>query len=144
MEAAIHDKDEKLKSLEATVKKLKIKRFEETVKLPDGSSRTTVSEFTDSEESSSKLTDSDRKTPDVKLPSLPASQLRASREYPLGVIALVDTHLGWAAGLSWELLELRLPFLPVARLSMGLAAGQEITGGLQGFGVAGLRFAPRK
>jgi hypothetical protein len=145
LKTALLNKDEKLRSLEATIRKLKTSRFISETQLPDGTIHRSVSEFAESEESSTRIVDSVKTTPTVALPTLPPppAAVRSDRDFPLGVFAFVDTSLGWAAGPSWELIEIRPPLLPAARVSVGVGAGQR-SGSLQGVAFVGLRFGPRK
>lgn len=145
LETALRNKDEKLRTLEATIKTMKTRRYVDETQLPDGTIHRTVSEFSESEESSTRIVDSVKTTPTVALPTLPPAPaaVKSDRDFPLGVFAFVDTSLGWAAGPSWELLEVRPPLLPSARVSVGVGAGQR-SGSLQGVAFVGLRFGPRK
>ncbi len=142
LETAILNKDEDIRELRSTVKRLKVRRFEEEVRLPDGTVKKTVSEFTDSEESSTSLVDSKTKTPDVKLPErppLPDPKVRGG-DYPLGLAGIVAWDTSWAAGPTWEALRLGLPFLPEVKLSVGILGGLHPTGKPQVLGAATIRF----
>jgi hypothetical protein len=142
METAILHKDKENRDLQATVKRLKVRRFEEEVRLPDGTVRRTVSEFTDSEESSTKISDSKETTPDVKLPERPPEVRPGARsgDYPLGLAGIVAWDGSWAAGPTWEALRIGLPFLPEVKLSAGVMGGLTPLGGVQVLGIATIRF----
>jgi len=142
LETAITHKDKENRELQATVKRLKVRRFEETIKLPDGTTRTTVSEFTDSEETTTKMTDSKETTPDVKLPERPPESRPSARggDYPLGLAGVIAWDGSWAAGPTWEALRIGLPFIPEIKLSGGVMGGLHPTGAVQVLGVATIRF----